>query len=284
MKDYLTLVEKVLTDGKIKQNRTGTRAYTIAGAMLQHDLQKGFPLLTTKKMASKSMMVELEFFIKGLHDKKWLQDRGCKIWNEWASPLNIDPNLSPSERKEKQLNENELGPIYGFQWRHFGAPLEDPNQGYDQLANVVNKLKTDPNDRRMIVSAWSPAQLSQMALPPCHILFHLVVIEDTLNLTWFQRSCDLMLGIPFNLSSYALLLHLLAKEAGLKEGVVTGMLSDVHIYEDHVAGAKEQLKRSPMALPKIETKGFTTIFEWEHSQTTICDYNSHPKIQFPIAV
>ncbi|MBN1596420.1 thymidylate synthase [candidate division FCPU426 bacterium] len=283
MKSYLELVEKVLTEGKIKNNRTGVPALTIAGAMLQHDLQSGFPLLTTKKMAFKAIRVELEFFIKGLTDKAWLKERGCHIWDEWCSPDHVPAGISEAERKRIQLAENDLGPIYGFQWRHFGKSAGIP-EGVDQLQTVVETLKTNPSDRRLLVSAWNPLALPHQALPPCHVLFHLVVIENKLNLAWFQRSCDLMLGIPFNLASYSVLLHLLAKEAKLEEGLITGMLSDVHIYEDHLAGAKQQLQRQPLPLPRIETQGFTSIFDWQYDQTALRDYVSHPKIEFPIAV
>jgi len=284
MKVYLNLVKDVLENGRMKENRTGTRALTIAGSMIQHDLQNGFPLLTTKKMASKAMMVELEFFIKGLTDKRWLQERGCKIWNEWASPDVIPEDLNDDERKKRQLEEHELGPVYGFQWRNFNGSLDGSVKGVDQLTQVLETLKTDPTNRRMLVSAWNPQALESMALPPCHILFHIVVIGDTINLTWFQRSCDLMLGIPFNLSSYALLLHLLAKESGYKEGVVTGMLSDVHIYEDHIKNARLQLERHPMELCQVKTEPFSSIFTWEHSHTSFENYESHQKISFPIAV
>lgn len=283
MRTYLELVDNILTNGKLKSNRTGTSALTIAGAMLQHDMAQGFPLLTTKKMAFKSVRVELEFFIKGLTDKAWLQERGCHIWDEWCSPDHIPPQLSDEERKKFQMEENDLGPVYGFQWRRFGESSAIP-QGVDQLAQVVQTLKTNPHDRRMLVSAWNPLALPHQALPPCHVLFHLVVIDGHLNLTWFQRSCDVMLGIPFNLASYAVLLHLLAKEAGLKEGLVTGMLSDVHIYEDHLPGAKLQLSRQPMPLPTITTPNFTSIFDWTYDQTQLQDYHAHPKIAFPIAV
>ncbi|MCD4812482.1 thymidylate synthase [bacterium] len=283
MKQYLELVKKVLTEGDVKQNRTGVKALSLAGAMLQHDMADGFPLLTTKKMAFKSVRVELEFFIKGLTDKNWLKERGCHIWDEWCSPDHIPEGTPDEERKRIQMEENDLGPVYGFQWRHFGQS-DDVKKGVDQLAQVVETLKTNPQDRRMLVSAWNPLALPHQALPPCHVLFHLVVIGNKLNLTWFQRSCDLMLGIPFNLASYAILLHLLAKEAGLKEGMVTGMLSDVHIYENHIEGAKEQLKREPLSLPRIETKSFISIFDWQYDQTELVDYQSHPKIVFPIAV
>ena len=284
MKVYLDLVNQVLEKGQMKENRTGTRALTIAGAMIQHDLREGFPLLTTKKMAVKAMMVELEFFIKGLTDKRWLKDRGCNIWNEWASPDVIPRGLSDEERKKRQLEEHELGPIYGFQWRNFNGSPDGSVPGFDQLAAVVKTLKTDPTNRRMVVSAWNPLALESMALPPCHILFHLVVIGTTLNLTWFQRSCDLMLGIPFNLSSYALLLHLLALEGGFTAGTVSGMLSDVHIYEDHIENARDQVQRQPLELCRVRTEPFVSIFEWEHNHTSFENYSSHPRINFPIAV
>jgi len=281
MKAYLDLVRTVLNTGKIKGNRTGTRALTIAGAMIQHDLSTGFPLLTTKKVAFKSVKVELEFFIKGITDKRWLQERGCTIWNEWCSPKKIPAGLNEKEKKEFALKENDLGPIYGAQWRNFGNAL---GSGVDQLSLLINKVKEDPEDRRLLVSAWNPLELSSMALPPCHVLFHLVVIGDTLNLTWFQRSCDLMLGIPFNLASYALLLHLICLETQLIPGVVSGMLSDVHIYENHVDGARLQITRNPLALPNIKTTPFSSIFSWEHQHSVLEKYEHLEKIPFPIAV
>lgn len=284
MKVYKDLVQDVLNNGILKENRTGTKAFTVCGAILKHDLRDGFPLLTTKKMAYKSMAAELEFFIKGIHNKSWLKKRHCKIWNEWAAPDLLEEGLDDASRKKRQLEIDELGPIYGFQWRHFGASIEKPHEGYDQLKHVVETLKQNPSDRRMVVSAWNPPALKQMALPPCHILFHLVVIGGVLNLTWFQRSCDLMLGVPFNLASYALLLKLLALESGLEAGVVCGMLSDVHIYEDHVEGAREQITREPYPLPGVEIHNFTSIFDWSYDETEIVNYQSHPRIHFPIAV
>ena len=281
MKSYLDIIKRVLTDGELKSNRTEIKALTVVGDMLQHDLRNGFPLLTTKKMAFHSIKVELEFFIKGLQDKKWLQDHGCQIWDEWCNPTTLDPCLNDDDRKKKQLQEMDLGPIYGVQWRNFSSGKE---KGMDQLKSVVERLKTNPNDRRMVVSAWNPLVMKEMALPPCHVLFHLVVIGKVLNLTWFQRSCDLMLGVPFNLASYALLLHLLSLEAGLIPGQVTGMLSDIHIYKNHLPSAKEQLKREPLSLSSLETKNFTSIFDWSHDQTKVVNYRSHPAIQLPVAI
>lgn len=276
MKAYLELVKTVLREGKMKPNRTGTPALTIPGAMLQHDLRQGFPAVTTKKLAFKSLKVELEGFLKGITDKHWYQERGSTIWDEWCNPKKIPPGLNDKERKSFQQQETDLGKIYGYQWRNFG--------GVDQLQTLVDMLKTDPMNRRMLVSAWNPTDLPEMALPPCHVLFHVVVIDTIIHLTWFQRSCDLLLGIPFNLGSYALLLHLLALESGLTPGVVTGMLSDVHIYENHISGAKEQLTRSPYPLPKIHTASFNGILNWEHSHTRLEGYQHHPRINFKVAV
>jgi thymidylate synthase len=189
------------------------------------------------------------------------------------------------------VDEPDLGPVYGFQWRHFNAEYSGhksdyARRGVDQLAEVVKKLKTDPNDRRMIVSAWNPQQLGMMALPPCHYAFQVTVIERKLNLLWNQRSVDTMLGLPFNIASYALLLHLLAKESGFDEGKLVGFLGDVHIYENHIDGAKEQLSRDPRKykLPTIRTDGFNSIFDWDSSMTKIEDCQSYPAIKFDIAV
>ncbi|GIU69609.1 MAG: thymidylate synthase [Candidatus Woesearchaeota archaeon] len=343
MKQYLDLLDEILTNGIYKPNRTGIGAYTIAGAIFKHDMSKGFPILTTKKMPFKTIAVELEFFIKGYTDKRWLQERKCYIWDEWCNPekleermknitleeypkiiseiledkstspklvdkiksedtlnkiknaLNnkkekkapIDNTLEKSIREILQMHERDLGPIYGWQWRHFGAKYEGYDkdytaQGLDQLSNIVNKLKTNPNDRRMIVTAWNPLDLKKMALPACHYGFQVTVIGDKINLLWNQRSVDTILGLPFNITSYGLLLHLLSKETGLKEGTLTGFLSDVHIYENHVEKAKEQLSRDPdkYPLPKIKTKNFTHIFDWNYTDSELINYLSYPKIDF----
>ena len=189
------------------------------------------------------------------------------------------------------LEERDLGPIYGFQWRHFNAEYVNfstdySNQGIDQLKKIVEKLKSDPNDRRMIVNAWNPSKLNEMALPPCHYAFQVTVINGKLNLLWNQRSVDTMLGLPFNIASYAILLHLLAKQSGLQEGKLVGFLADTHIYINHVDGAKEQLSRDPNTypLPQIQTDNFTSIFDWKCEDSKILNYQSYPSIKFDIAV
>ncbi len=290
MQAYLDIVQKVFTHGERKGNRTGIDAIAIAGAMFEHDMAHGFPLLTTKKMPFKVIASELEFFIKGITDKSWLQERNNHIWDEWASPKKA-PYGHDEGSKQRMLEERDLGPIYGFQWRHFGADYlnydtDYTEKGVDQLRRVVETLKSNPNDRRMIVSAWNPVKLSEMALPPCHYAFQVTVINGRLNLLWNQRSVDTMLGLPFNIASYALLLHLLAKETGLREGKLVGFLADVHIYVNHMDGAKEQTTRDPNLYPpcQIQTDNFTSIFDWQSEQSKIVGYQSHPKIQFEIAV
>jgi thymidylate synthase len=295
MKAYLDIVNRILTEGERKENRTGMDAITVAGAMFEHDMSKGFPILTTKKVPFKMVRTELEFFIKGYTDKQWLQERGNTIWDEWASPKKA-PYGHDDEAKQRMHEERDLGPIYGFQWRRFDAPYESFNtcpikqdsdyRGIDQLKTIVERLKTNPHDRRMLVIAWNPKALSEQALPPCHYGFQVTVINGKLNLLWNQRSVDTMLGLPFNIASYALLLHLLAKESGLKEGRLVGFLADVHIYVNHVDGAKEQLARDPnlYKLPTIVTDPFTSIFDWTWDQTRLENYESQPKIDFPIAV
>ena len=290
MKAYLDIVQKIIKEGKLEETRTGIKALTIAGAIFEHDMANGFPLLTTKKTPFKLVATELEFFINGITDKKWLQDKNNHIWDEWAKPQKAQYGHD-EESKKKMLEERDLGPIYGFQWRHFNAPYESfdtdyTGKGVDQLKKIIETLKTNPRDRRMIVSAWNPIQFNEMALPPCHYAFQVTVIDSKLNLLWNQRSVDTMLGLPFNIASYALLLHLIAKEAGLEEGKLVGFLADVHIYENHLDGAKEQLSRDPNKYPlsMVETEKWKSIFNWHAEDTKLLNYQSYDKISFDIAV
>lgn len=290
MHAYLDIVKKILTEGVEKEDRTGTGTIAIAGAMFEHDMSLGFPLLTTKKMPFGVIGSELEFFIKGITDKQWLKDNKNHIWDEWANPKKA-PYGHDEISKQKMADERDLGPVYGFQWRHFNAPYYnyDTNyigQGVDQLQKVVDTIKKNPYDRRMIVCAWNPTMMDQMALPPCHYAFQVTVINGKLNLLWNQRSVDTMLGLPFNIASYALLLHLLAKECHLQEGKLVGFLADTHIYKNHLDGAHEQITRDPnlYPLPKLVTENFTSIFDWKYTDSKIVGYESHPGIKFQIAV
>lgn len=288
MDAYKEIVNKVLTQGILKENRTGINTIAVPGAMFEHDMADGFPLLTTKYVPFRLVASELEFFIRGITDKEWLQQRNNHIWDEWCSSLKV-PYGNDEETKEKMLRERELGPIYGFQWRHFGAAYTGFDQppktpGVDQLKRLVHQLKTNPEDRRMIVSAWNPAALDIMALPPCHYGFQVTVGGGKLNLMWNQRSVDTALGLPFNIASYGLLLTLLAKEAGVEPGRLIGFLGDTHIYENHVDGLKKQLKNSPLPLPTVETAPLSSIFDWQYTDSSVQDYQHHGAIKFEIAV
>jgi thymidylate synthase len=314
MKQYLDIVNRVLKQGKWKGNRTGVRTLACANVCFSHEMSEGFPLLTTKRVPLRVLAVELEGFIQGQTSKKWYQDRNCNIWNEWCNAQALREYLDQSEHplggsasqdevKAIQARIDDLGPIYGRQWRRYGEhygniprydlsnvvdiidtyKLNGVLQGTDQLKNIVDMLKKNPNDRRMVCSAWNPNQMDQMALPPCHYAWNVVVIDDTINLFWAQRSCDLMLGVPFNIASYALLLCLLAKESGLKPGNLSGMLCDCHIYENHLDGAYEQVCRTPTELPTIEvlSKG---IFDWTHQDLKLQNYTHQPTIKFEVAI
>ncbi len=295
MRPYTALVRDIIVNGTLSENRTGIPAYSIPGAIFQHNMSDGFPLLTTKSVPLRLVASELEFFIKGSTDKKWLQDRDNHIWDSWCWGKKV-PYGHDLETKKLMAEERDLGPIYGFQWRHFdanyhGYDFDYHGQGVDQLENLIETLNTDPGSRRMIVNAWNPKQVGEMALPPCHYGFQVTVADHSideetgekkgkLNLMWNQRSVDTALGLPFNIASYGLLLHLLAKETGYEEGKLVGHLGDVHIYENHRECLLDQLSRVPLALPKIETDNFTSIFDWEYTDSKVIGYENHGRIDF----
>ena len=290
MKAYLDIVKKVLASGEKTTNRTGIDTIVVPGTIFQHEMQDGFPLLTTKKVPYRLVATELEFFIKGITDKRWLQDRNNHIWDEWCTPLKI-PYANDEETKNKMMAERDLGTIYGWEWRHFGAQYKSydtdyTGQGIDQLKKLVADLKATPDSRRMLVLAWNPMDIDKAVPPYCHYGFQVTVTNNKLNLFWNQRSVDVALGLPFNIASYATLLHLLAKETGYQEGRLTGFLADTHIYVNHVDGLKEQLARDPnkYPLPRIETKKFKSIFDWQAEDTQLINYQSYPTIKFEIAV
>jgi len=290
MRQYLDIVKNVLENGQEKPDRTGTGTLAIAGALFQHDMSKGFPLLTTKKVPFRLVASELEFFIKGITDKQWLQDRNNHIWDEWCTPMKVSYSHDKATQR-KMMEERDLGTIYGWEWRHFGAEYKGyqtdyAGQGVDQLKLVVETLKTNPSSRQMLVLAWNPLDIDKAIPPYCHYAFQVTVINNRLNLFWNQRSVDVALGLPFNIASYATLLHLLALETGYKEGILTGFLADTHIYSNHVENMCEQLGRDPhkYPLPQIKTKNFKSIFDWEYTDSEIIGYQSYPTIKFDIAV
>lgn len=277
---YANLVREILKAPK-KENRTGIDTYAIACRSIRHDMADGFPLLTTKKMGMKNIAAELECFIKGLHSKKEFHQRNCHIRDERCNPQKV-PYGNDEATKAKMMAEDDLWRIYGVQWRNRMWNI-------DQLKEVVDKLKTNPFDRRMIVNAWNPSELNQMALPPCHYSRQAIVTlnhqgEKVLNLVWNQRSVDTMLWLPYNIASYALLLLLLAKESNMISGILMGTLGDVHVYENHIEGAKEQISREPKPLAKLELLNFTSIWDWKYTDFELVWYDSHPKIEFEIAV
>lgn len=314
MKAYLDIVDNVLNKGKwkspVRKNDKGQfipvdggiRTLALPNQHFSHDMQEGFPLLTTKRMPFKTIAVELEGFLKGITSKKWYQDRHCKIWNEWGNPRVVQQHLVRdfgeqgaydvdwNIRKKYQQEEDDLGPIYGYQWRRFNQAYDEDDNGcveqYDQLKNVLHTLTTDPHDRRMVVSAWNPVQITRMALPPCHLLWIVTVIDGYLNLHWTQRSCDLMLGVPFNIASYGLLLMLLCEESGLKPGNLSGMLCDCHIYENQIDAAKEQITREPRALPSIVFNDWKRVpgeyytTRWTFEDAKIINYSPYEKLDF----
>jgi len=284
---YLELVEEILKAPK-KDNRTWIGTHAIACRSIRHDMSDGFPLLTTKKVPMRVLAVELEWFIKWINSKKWFQERNCHIWDEWCNPQKV-AYAHDEETKKKMMEEDDLWRIYGVQRRDWMWNSAKDGAGVDQLKELVEKLKTNPFDRRMLVSAWNPSEIDQMALPPCHYSRQVIVTmndqwEKVLNLTWNQRSVDTMLGLPFNIASYALLLMLLAKEANMKPWILMGSLGDVHIYENHIEWAKEQLSREPKPLPKLEIKNFTSIFDRQYTDIEVTGYDPHPTIKFDIAV
>lgn len=317
MKAYLDILENIMTNGKdLRMNRTGIPDIGLsAGAVFEHDMSTGFPLVTTKKMGLKNIATELEFFLHGITDKRWLQDRKCHIWDEWANPVKVEqkyniatnnlPNLTDDEkntiRNSIMDSERDLGPIYGFQWRHFGGeyvwnekrinknPTDNfnpKNPGIDQVQNAIYKLKNNPNDRRILVSAWNPVAIPQMALPPCHVMHQLVVRDGKLSLIWTQRSCDMFLGVPYNIASYALLLLLYAKEAGLKPGTLKGELHDAHIYQNHIPQVREQLQRKPYPLPTVEipNDNWRGMLNWSaQGGFTLKNYICHKKLRGDVA-
>lgn len=261
MKQYLDLLRDILENGVDKMDRTGVGTRSVFGRQMRFDLNEGFPLLTTKKMHLKSIIYELLWFIRGDTNVRYLQEHGVRIWNEWA-----DEN-------------GDLGPVYGAQWRNWNG------DGIDQLAEVIETLKRNPNDRRMIVSAWNPSQLKAMHLPPCHMMFQFYVANGKLSCMLYQRSCDMFLGVPFNIASYALLTMMIAQVCGLKLGEFVHTLGDTHIYHNHFEQVKEQLKRVPLALPQMKINpDIKDINDFKFEDFELQNYQSYPPIKAQVAV
>lgn len=261
MKQYLDLLQDIMNNGVDKLDRTGVGTRSVFGRQMRFDLSKGFPLVTTKKVHLKSIIHELLWFIKGDTNIKYLQENGVRIWNEWA-----DEN-------------GDLGPVYGAQWRNWNG------EGIDQLAEVIERLKTKPNDRRMIVSAWNPSQIGQMKLPPCHMMFQFYVADGKLSCMLYQRSCDMFLGVPFNIASYALLTMMIAQVCGLEAGEFVHTLGDTHIYHNHFEQVREQLSRTPLPLPTMKINpSVKNINDFKYEDFELCGYESYGVLKAKVAV
>ena len=264
MQQYLDLLSRILNEGVHKGDRTGTGTLSVFGNQMRFDLRDGFPLLTTKKLHLKSIIYELLWFLRGDTNVHYLQEHGVRIWNEWA-----DEN-------------GELGPVYGHQWRSW----PDYKGGtIDQITNVLEQIKHNPNSRRMLVTAWNPAEVDEMALPPCHCLFQFYVANGRLSLQLYQRSADTFLGVPFNIASYALLLQMMTQETGLEAGEFIHTTGDTHLYSNHLEQAKLQLTRTPRPLPKMKINpDVKDLFTFKYEDFELVDYNPYPHISAEVAV
>ena len=264
---YEDLLRKILMEGNLKNDRTGTGTISLFGQQMRVDLAKGFPLLTTKRVFFKGIAYELLWFLKGSSNVHWLQEHNVHIWDEWA-----DEN-------------GDLGPVYGVQWRSWPAPTaDDPDRTIDQISNVLELIKHNPDSRRMVVTAWNPAEVENMALPPCHALFQFYVADGRLSCQLYQRSCDMFLGVLFNIASYSLLTMMMAQQAGLEPGEFVWTGGDCHIYDNHVEQVLEQLSREPYPYPRMEIRKADSLFDYQYSNFHIADYRYHPTIKAPIAV
>ena len=264
MKEYLDMMRHVLENGEDKGDRTGTGTRSVFGYQMRFNLQDGFPLVTTKKLHLRSIIYELLWFLNGDTNIKYLKDNGVSIWDEWAD------------------EKGDLGPVYGEQWRAWKKP---DGSTVDQISNVLEQIKTNPNSRRLMVVAYNPGVADEMALPPCHSLFQFYVADGKLSCQLYQRSADIFLGVPFNIASYALLTHMMAEQAGLDVGEFVWSGGDVHLYSNHFEQAKEQLSREPLPLPKLVIKRKPdSLFGYEYEDFEIVDYEFHPHIKAPVAV
>ncbi|MFM9056745.1 MAG: thymidylate synthase [Bacteroidota bacterium] len=264
MKQYHDLMRHILEHGVRKEDRTGTGTISVFGYQFRCALSEGFPLLTTKKLHTRSIVHELLWFLKGETNIAYLRENGVSIWDEWA-----DAN-------------GELGPVYGKQWRSWPTP---DGRHIDQISNLIQQIKTNPDSRRLIVSAWNVGEIERMALPPCHLLFQFYVADGKLSCQLYQRSADLFLGVPFNIASYALLTHMIAQVCGLQPGDFVHTLGDVHIYTNHMEQVQLQLSRDPKPLPKLQLNPeVKNLFDFRFEDIRITDYDPHPAIKAPVAV
>lgn len=280
MRQYLDLLQHVLNNGTKKDDRTGTGTLSVFGYQMRFNLQEGFPLLTTKKLHTRSIFHELLWFLHGETTLEYLHANKVTIWDEWAT----------AEQTAKfGRKEGDLGPVYGHQWRNFGATLKPDGSyekdGVDQISELIERIKKNPNSRRLIVSGWNPKEADQVALPPCHTLFQFYVADGKLSCQLYQRSADIFLGVPFNIASYALLTHMIAQVCDLKVGDFVHTFGDAHLYLNHLEQTREQLSREPRALPTLKLNpAVKDIFAFKFEDIEVLNYDPHPSIKAPIAV
>ena len=294
-KNFQYNLKLILDSGSKKEDRTGVGTISFPGIMFRHDMSEGFPLLTLRKIPFKSAAVELEGFLNGITSKRWYKERGCNYWNQWCAPYKVKYANDP-ETKLRMEQEDDLGPIYGKQLREFADWSLIPSMSdlpstiigrsgkkIDQLKNLVTELKSNPNSRRMLVTYWNPLTVDLASLPACHTHWQVNVTNNKLNLFYYMRSVDFILGN--NINSYGLLLHLLAKEANLQEGTLVGFFADAHVYLNQLDGAKEILNRKiDIKLPTVKTENFKSIFDWKHTDTMLSNYFPQDAIKFEVAV
>jgi thymidylate synthase len=280
MRAYLDLLRKVLDDGVQREDRTGTGTRSLFGYQLRADLREGFPLVTTKKVHLKSIIHELLWFVRGETHVTQLQEVGVSIWDEWATA---------EQTARFGRKEGDLGPVYGHQWRNFGATEREDGSyerdGFDQLTHVLDQIRDNPNSRRLIISGWNPSEAERVALPPCHTLFQFYVSDGRLSCQLYQRSADVFLGVPFNIASYALLTMMVASVSGLEPGDFVHTFGDVHLYSNHVDQARLQLSRQPRPPPTmLIDPSVDNLFDFRHEHFQLKDYLPHPRIKAPVAV
>jgi len=264
MKQYQDLMRHVLANGTHKSDRTGTGTVSVFGHQMRFNLQEGFPVVTTKKLHLRSIIVELLWFLQGSTNNNWLKERGVSIWDEWAK------------------EDGELGPIYGYQWRSWPAPN---GEHIDQISQLIEQIKNNPDSRRLIVSAWNVAEIPRMALPPCHAFFQFYVADGKLSCQLYQRSADIFLGVPFNIASYALLTHMIAQQTGLTPGDFVWTGGDCHLYTNHMEQVKLQLSREPLDLPQLAIhRQPVSIFDYEYEDFELVGYKHHDPIKAPVAI
>ena len=280
MQQYLNLLNLVLEQGSQKSDRTGTGTASVFGHQMRFDLSQGFPIVTTKRVHFRSVAIELLWFLRGDTNVQYLQDNKVSIWNEWSTGEQTARFGRPA---------GELGPVYGHQWRNFGATKNADgsynNDGFDQLEWLINEIKTNPNSRRLIVSGWNPDEANQVALPPCHTLFQFFVQHGKLSCQLYQRSADIFLGVPFNIASYALLTHMMAQVCGLDVGDFVWTGGDCHLYSNHIEQAKLQLSRTPLPLPQLKLNPeINNLFDFSFADIELLNYQHHAAIKADVAV